>query len=76
MTKPIITEHNVSTGEITQREMTPEEIDPTLTWSDEDKANALAIQEAEAQKAAIKAAAEAKLVALGLTQEEIAALSN
>jgi hypothetical protein len=76
MTKPIITEHNVSTGEITQREMTPEEIDPTLTWSDEDKANALAIQEAEAQKAAIKAAAEAKLAALGLTQEEIAALSK
>jgi hypothetical protein len=76
MTKPIITEHNVSTGEITQREMTPEEIDPTLTWSDEDKANALAIQEAEAQKAAIKAAAEAKLAALGLTQEEIAALTK
>lgn len=32
--------------------------------------------EAQAQKTAIKAAAEAKLAALGLTQEEIAALSN
>jgi|LakMenEpi03Aug12_release.lakeMendotaPanAssembly.Ray.scaffolds.fasta_scaffold6584971_1 hypothetical protein len=76
MTNPMITEHNVSTGEIVVREMTPEEIDPTLTWSDEEKAKALAIQETEAAKAAIKASAQAKLAALGLTQEEIAALSK
>lgn len=67
MTTQIIIEHNITTGEIVQREMTPEEIDPTLTWSDEEKAKALEIQEAESTKAAEKAALLAKL---GISEAE------
>lgn len=67
MTKPMIIEHNISTGEIIEREMTPEEIDPTLTWSDEEKAKALAIAEGEATKAAEKAQLLAKL---GISEAE------
>jgi hypothetical protein len=67
MTTQIIIEHNIATGEIIQREMTPEEIDPTLTWSNEEKAKALEIQEAEATKATEKAALLSKL---GITAEE------
>ena len=65
-----------STGEVTVVEMTSEEIaqmeDSQSFW--------LAAQEelkaAEIAKAEAKASAEAKLAALGLTAEEIAALSN
>lgn len=67
MANPIIIEHNISTGEIIEREMTPEEIDPTLTWSDEEKAKALAIKETEAAKAAEKAALYERL---GITADE------
>jgi hypothetical protein len=68
----MITEHNATTGEITEREATAEE----LVQYETDRIADIAAAEAEAQKAAIKASAQAKLAALGLTQEEIAALSN
>jgi hypothetical protein len=69
---PTIKIHNAETNEVTEREMTADE----LTQWDTDQANAQARAEAEAQQAAVKASAQAKLAALGLTQEEIAALSK
>lgn len=65
---------NCTTGEITKRSYTSEE----LAQREIDIA-AAAIERAEietqeASKAAAKASAEAKLTALGLTPEEIAAL--
>jgi hypothetical protein len=63
---------NTATGEEIERPMNAEE----LTQYEADQASHVARQEAKAQKAAIKAGAQAKLAALGLTQEEIAALSN
>ena len=67
----VIREHNLETNEITDRQMTPEENDPTLLWSDEEKAKSLAIQEAEKAKATAKAAL---LVKLGITADEAALL--
>ena len=65
-----VVEINCQTGEITERDYTPEEIldreNAAKVWAEE-----LARREAEA---AAKASAEAKLAALGLTPEEIAAL--
>ena len=60
-------EVNVETGEVIERELTPEEIT--------DLENGQAEFEAEQQaKAAARASALAKLADLGLTAEEIAAL--
>jgi hypothetical protein len=67
----LIREHNLETNEITDRQMTPEENDPTLLWSDEEKANSLAIQEAEKAKATAKAALLEKL---GISRDEAALL--
>ena len=67
MTQPKIREHNLETGEIVDREMTVEEL---AQW-EADKATAIAKQQAEATKAAEKAAVLEKL---GLTADEIAAL--
>lgn len=67
-------EVNFETGEVIERPLTQEEINRL----EADKAAFLAEQEArniaEQAKAAAKASAEAKLAALGLTPEEIAAL--
>ena len=60
MSNPIIVIHNVQTGEIVEREMTQAEFD-------ERAAAEAATLEAEAQKAADKAALLAKL---GITAEE------
>ena len=69
-------EVNCETGEITERPLTTEE----LAQRDADAAAWAEIKAAEdAAKAATaeaKASAEAKLAALGLTAEEIAALSK
>lgn len=60
---PTIKEHNVSTGEVIQREMNAEEL---AQW-EADKATA----EAEAQAKAAAAAAKAALLEkLGITEEE------
>jgi hypothetical protein len=72
MNNPMIRIHNQETGEVIDREMTDDE----FAQFEADQAAQVARQEAEATKAADKAAAQAKLAALGLTQEEIAALSN
>ena len=63
MTNPMITIHNVETNEIIEREMNAEE----LAQRETDKAQAQARQEAEAQKAADKAALLSKL---GITEDE------
>ena len=62
--------HNVETGEIVEREMNANEL---AQW-ETDQAETLALQEAEALKAAEKAAATAKLAALGLTEDDLKAL--
>lgn len=72
---PKVIEIDCSTGETIERPMTAEEIQAM-----EERAAAFAAEqvarEAEAQaKAEAKASAEAKLAALGLTADEIAALS-
>jgi len=69
-------EINCETGEVTERPLTADEI----AANEAAAAQAAAAQhEAEAEAAAVaeaKANAEAKLAALGLTQEEIAALTK
>ncbi len=72
--RPMRVEINCETGEETYIPLTDEE----LAQLEIDRANYIAeqaaIAEQEAVKAATKASAEAKLAALGLTAEEIAAL--
>jgi hypothetical protein len=73
---PMAIEVNCETGEVTERPLTAEEISLS-------EANAAAAAEAQAEReaaeaaaATAKASAEAKLAALGLTADEIAALSK
>lgn len=74
MPNPTKIEVNCTTGEVIERPLTAEEI----AQREVDAANAVArqaAQEAETTAAAeAKASAQAKLAALGLTPEEIAAL--
>jgi len=74
MTIPTAIEVNCATGEVTERPLTAEEIaqrDADAAAYEAQKAQ----EEAEAQaKATAKASARAKLAALGLTEDEIAAL--
>ena len=74
MSTPIAIEVNCADGTVTERPLTPEEI-----AAREADAAAAAVAEAERvaveeAKAAAKASAIAKLAALGLTEEEAAAL--
>lgn len=70
MSRPIKVIHNAETGEIIEREYNDEEM---AQWEIE-KAEADAKKQAELDKAAAKAAAEAKLAALGLTADDLKAL--
>ena len=75
MSTPIAIEVNCETGDVTERPLTAEEI----AQREADAAAAAAAAEAERvaeeeAKAAAKASAIAKLAALGLTEEEAAAL--
>ena len=63
MTKPIITEHNSTTGEYIQREMTDYEWEQTQLVEARDAALATEKAKAEADKAAL-------LARLGITAEE------
>lgn len=67
MPKPIITIHNIETGEVEVREMNAKE----LAQLEADKAAGDAIKAAEAAKAAEKAAL---LDRLGITEQEAALL--
>jgi vacuolar-type H+-ATPase subunit H len=62
--------HNVQTGEITQKEYTKEQIEDSKKMQAEADAKAAELE----AKAAVKASALAKLAALGLSADEIAAL--
>jgi len=76
MTTPTAIEINCETGQVTERPLTAEEIAANEAAA---TAAAAAQHEAEAEAAAVaeaKANAQAKLAALGLTAEEIAALTK
>ena len=76
MTELTAIEMNCETGEVTERPLTAAEIAQreadAAAWAAEQAAREAAAEAA----AAAKASAQAKLAALGLTGEEIAALSN
>jgi TctA family transporter len=76
MSDNIIVEIDCSTGISTEREMTTEEIQAMSERQAEFESQQAANAAASEAKAEAKASAEAKLLALGLTSEEIAALSN
>jgi len=70
MTNPIIKIVNVSTGEEVERPMNLKE----LAIYKQDQLNAQANDQAKTQKAEARSSAEAKLIALGLTTEDLKAL--
>ena len=67
---PTIKIHNAETGEVFEREMTDEELEKLNRVQEESQARA----KAQTEAAVKKAAAEAKLAALGLTPDDLAAL--
>ncbi len=73
---PKILEVDCATGVSTERDMTAEEIANMEAMRAEAEARRIAEEEAAAAKEAAKASAESKLAALGLTPEEIAAISK
>jgi hypothetical protein len=70
MTKPTITEHNSTTGEYIEREMTDYEWEQTQLVESRDVAKAVEL----AAIAQAKEVAEEKLAALGLTTDDLKAL--
>ena len=73
---PTIIEVDCSTGVSTERPMTADEIANMEAMRAEAEARRAEEEAAAAAKAAAKASATAKLSALGLTADEIAALSK
>ena len=69
-------EVNCTTGEVTERPLTAEEISDREAQAAAQAERDAAREAEEAAKAEAKASAEAKLAALGLTTEEIAALGG
>jgi hypothetical protein len=76
MTTPTAIEVNCETGEVTERPLTAEEIAQREADAAAFAAEQAAKEAEEAAVAAAKASAEAKLAALGLSADEIAALSK
>ena len=76
MTTPTAIEVNCETGEVTERPLTAEEIAQREADAAAFAAEQVAKEAEEAAVAAAKASAEAKLAALGLSADEIAALSK
>jgi hypothetical protein len=74
MANPMITEVDCTTNESVTREMTAAELEAHEARSAEMAAMREAREAEESAKAAAKASAEAKLAALGLSADEIAAL--
>jgi hypothetical protein len=72
----IALEMNCETGEITERPLTAEEIAQREVDAAAYAVEQAAREAAEAAAAEAKASAQAKLAALGLTADEIAALSK
>jgi hypothetical protein len=67
MTKPMIRNHDLSTGEIVEREMTSDELAQF-------QADALANAKRDAEQASKEAARQAVLDKLGLSADEVQAL--
>lgn len=65
---------NVSTGEVIDRDPTPEEVQRELLERESVSASRLALDAAEQERIEAKASAQAKLAALGLTESEVSAL--
>ena len=70
MTRPIVRIHDTSTDQVIDREMN----DAEFAQFKADEATQIAAAEAKAQADAVKAAAQAKLAALGLTTDDLEAL--
>jgi hypothetical protein len=69
-------EINCTTGEVIERPLTADEIAANEAAQAQAEADRIAAEAEAAAVAVAKANAEAKLAALGLTQEEIAALTK
>ena len=69
-------EINCETGEVIERPLTADEIAANEAAAAQAEADRLAAEEAAAVVQSAKEAGQAKLAALGLTPEEIAALSK
>ena len=69
-------EVNCETGEVTERPLTAEELAANEAAQAQAEADRVAAEAEAVTKAMAKASAESKLAALGLTAEEIAALSK
>jgi hypothetical protein len=76
MTTPTAIEVNCETGEVTERPLTAEEIAQREADAAAFAAEQAAKEAEAAAVAAAKASAESKLAALGLSADEIAALSK
>jgi hypothetical protein len=76
MTTPIAIEVNCETGEVIERPLTAEEITAQEAATAQAEADRVTAEAEATAVAEAKASAESKLAALGLTAEEIAALSN
>ena len=72
----LILEIDCTTGISTEREQTAEEVAAQAAMQAQAEADAKAKADADAAKAAALAATNAKLMALGLTQEDIDNLLN
>jgi hypothetical protein len=72
----IAIEVNCETGVVTERPLTAAEITANEAATAQAEADRVAAEAEAAAVAEAKANAQAKLAALGLTQEEIAALTN
>lgn len=73
---PKAIEVNCTTGEVTERDLTPDEIAANEVAQAQAEADRAVAEAEAAATAAAKEAGQAKLAALGLTVEEIAALSK
>ena len=71
-----VIEINCETGESIERDMTPDELAAQEAMAAAAEVDRVAREAQEAATAAAKASAEAKLSALGLTADEISALSK
>jgi len=65
---------NCTTGEVIERPLTPEEVSDLQAFNEQETQRKEAREAEATAKAIAKASAQAKLAALGLTPEEIAAL--
>lgn len=76
MSESLVLEIDCSTGEEVLRPMTEQELEIRQQIMEAEVARNAAIEAEAVAKAEAKASGEAKLTALGLTAEEIAALSK